>query len=385
MKIAVISPNASHLQEMAKVLQAGSHTPILIEGGKSKMRDTAEDEHPDIMIVEGMCCDISELSQVEYVTTRFPSIAVVLVCSTSTPDFLINSMRAGVREVLPSPPPPAALHAAINRLAVKMQGHPTATHGKVLAFIPCKGGSGATFIATNLGSQLGESKSVLLIDLNLQFGDALACVYEGKPASTIADVAREIRRLDHSFLASSAVRVTPNFSILAAPEKPSQAIEVKPEHVEAIISLAVRHYDYVLLDMSRHIDTLAVKSLDRADSLFPVLQAGVPALRNARKLLDIFKSLGYDREKIEIVINRFERSSDIGLSEIERSLGAFPMHTVSNSYKPVTAAINHGGPLSSEARNNPVTRNLAEFARELEPRPNEQRNLMSRLFGRSAA
>ena len=124
-----------------------------------------------------------------------------------------------------------ALEAAVNRMAAKLAGLRGQTTGQVLAFMSCKGGSGATFLATNLGWQLAESKSVLLIDLDLQFGGALSYVSDGRPSSTIADVAHDISRLDASFLAASAVKVTPSFSILAAPEDPSKAMEVKPEHV----------------------------------------------------------------------------------------------------------------------------------------------------------
>ena len=118
--------------------------------------------------------------------------------------------------------------------------------------MPCKGGSGATFLATNLGWQLAETKSVLLIDLNLQFGDALAFVHDGKAPSTLADVAKDIGRLDASLLAASTVKVAPNFSILAAPEDLAHAMEVKPEHIDAILSVAVTQYDFVMLDVGAH-------------------------------------------------------------------------------------------------------------------------------------
>jgi pilus assembly protein CpaE len=384
MKIAVISPNKSHLQEIDKVLQAGPHATILVEGGKSKVRDVAEHEQPDLMLVDGMCCDHNELAQVEYVTMHYPTIAIVLLCASTTPDFLINSMRAGVREVLPSPVMPAALEAAVNRIATKLRGIQANPPGKLLAFLSCKGGSGATFLATNLGSQLGETKSVLLIDLNLQFGDALSFLHDGKPASTIADVARDIGRLDASFLAASTVKVSPNYSILAAPDDPSQSIEITPEHVESILSLAVNHYDFVLLDLGRPINTLSVKALDRATTIFPVMQAGLPYIRNAKKMLGIFQSLGYPSNRIELIINRFEKGSAIGMAEVERSLGKLAIHTVPNSYKQVAASINHGDPLMVSARGNPVARNLATFARTLSPHPGESRNLFERLLGRAA-
>ncbi|REM66523.1 histidine kinase, partial [Mycobacterium tuberculosis] len=74
--------------------------------------------------------------------------------------------------------------------------------------------------------QLSRERSVLLIDLNLQFGDALSYVSDLRPSSTMADVARDIGRLDASLLAASVVAVSPGFSILPAPEDLSRAMDV---------------------------------------------------------------------------------------------------------------------------------------------------------------
>ena len=383
MKIALISPNTNNLHEMGKVIESLSHSALLVEGGKSRMRGVAEEDNPDLIIVEGMCCDTSELEQIEYITTHYPRIAVVLLCANHTPDFLINSMRAGVREVLPSPAPAAALEAAVNRIAAKMMVGQTSTAGKVLAFMSCKGGSGATFLATNFGYQLAETKSVLLIDLNLQFGDALSFVHEVKPAVSIADVARDIGRLDASFLAASAVRITPSYSILAAPEDAAHAMEVKPEHVDAILKLATSQYDFVLLDMPRSLDTLSIKALDRAYRIFPVLQASLPHLRNASKLLAVFKSLDYAPEKIEFIVNRFEKKGDISVDDIRRLIGGYALHTMPNSYREVSTSINHGNPLVQSARSSSVAKNLADFALALNPKAEEPRGMLSRLFKRA--
>ena len=383
MKIAVISPNKNHLQDIGKVLEAQSHAVVLIDGGKSRMPTVAENEQPDLMLVDGMCCDPHELVQVEHVITHFPKIAVILLCANQTPEFLINSMRAGIREVLPSPVSAEALQAAVSRIAAKLVGVPGKTTGKVLAFMPCKGGSGTTFLSTNLGYQLAETRSVLLIDLNLQFGDALSFVYDGKPASTLADVAHDISRLDASFLAASSVKIAANYSILAASDDISKAMEIKPEHIDAILSLAVTQYDFVLLDMSHTLDTFAIKALDRAYRIFPVLQAGLPGLRNANKLLAVFKSLGYPEDKIELVINRFEKGSEISLEDMGRTLGTVNLRTIPNSYKEVNSAINHGDALAGVTRSNAVTKSLAEFALSLSPRQEESRSLLDRLLRRA--
>jgi pilus assembly protein CpaE len=382
MKIAVVSPDKLHLQEIGRLLQAASHTAVLTEGGREQLRQVADQEQPELLLFDGGGCGPADLASIEELSMRHPQIAVVLLCAGCSPEFLINAMRAGVREVLPSPLTAGELEAALGRIGGKLRGAQGRGGGKVLAFIPCKGGSGATFLATTLGFQLSETRSVLLIDLNLQFGDALSFVHDMRPPSTLADVARAIGRLDASFLAASTVKVAPNFSIMAAPDDHAQAVEITPAHVDAVLALAVQHYDFVLLDIGRPITALSIKALDRASMIYPVLQAGLPSIRNAKKMLAIFKSLDYSAEKIELIINRFDRKGAIGLPDIERALGKFAIHTVPNSYKQVTAAIDHGEPLMTSASANPVLRNLACMADTLSPRPQAARGLLERLLGR---
>lgn len=380
MKIVIISPNKQHLQEMSRVLEDRSHTVLLVDGGKTRMRSVAEQDQPDLMLVDGMCCDPNELLLVEHVTTHHPKVAVILLCATQSPEFLINSMRAGVREVLPSPVDPAALEAAVNRMAAKLQGTHNAATGKVLAFMPCKGGSGATFIATNLGYQLAESGSVLLVDLNLQFGDALAFVSDGRPTSTLADVALDVSRLDASLLVASTVKVAPNFSVLAAPEDMTKAMEVKPEHIDAILALAATIYDFVLLDVGRNLNTLTIRALDRAQCVYPVLQPSLPSIRNANKLLAVFKSLGYPADKTELIVNRFDKAGEIGMNDLRRSLGGATLLTIPDAYKEVNSSINRGVPLVEISRTNPVSKALADLALTLSPRQESNTSFFARLF-----
>ncbi|ATQ73895.1 histidine kinase [Massilia violaceinigra] len=385
MKIAIVSPDKLRINEIGQLLQGGAHVVLPTVGGAGDLLALAGRDQPDLMLVDG-CADSAGLAAIGALTSGHPHIAVVLLCAICTPDFLINAMRSGVREVLPAPLAPAELEAALLRIGAKLRGAQAHSEGKVLAFISCKGGSGATFLATSLGYQLAQTRSVLLVDLNLQFGDALAFVHDGRPASTLADVARAIARLDASFLAASTVKVTPNFSILAAPDDHAQAVEISAAHVEAVLALAVRHYDYVVLDIGRPVTTLSIKALDRAYRIYPVLQAGLASIRNAKKMLAIFKSLDYGADKIELIVNRFERKGAIGVAEIERALGKYAIHTVANSYKQVTAAIDHGEPLTANARANPVLHGVAALAEALMTRPQAahtaQDGVPSRLFGR---
>lgn len=391
MKIALISPNPQHLHDLQRGLEAQGHSVQSFEGGKSRMAPVAQESRPDLMLVDGMCCDPHELTLVEQVTSQHPEIVVLLMCAMQTPEFLLQAMRVGVREVLPSPVPLEALEAAVARATARMvarrpigNGGNGGNGGQVVAFVPCKGGSGATFIATNLACLLAaEQRQVLLIDLNLQFGDALSFVSDAKAATTLADLAGGIDRLDASLLMASAVRVDAGFSLLAAPEELARAAEVKAEHVDAIVRLATQHYDFVLIDLPVGLNALSIRALDRAQHIFAVLQPGLPCLRNATKLMQAFKSLGYPPARVQAIVNRMEKNSEIGLAEVRRLLGNVELHTVADAPRDVPLSINRGVPLVSLNKSHAVSRSLAELAQQLSPREESSPSLLGRLFRRA--
>jgi pilus assembly protein CpaE len=385
MHIAIISPSTAHLEDIQRHLQGAGHVAVAAEGGKSRIDQVLGQSQPELLIVDGMCCDPAELEHVEKAMAQHPQLMVALLCSQQTPEFLIRAMRAGVREVLPSPPPASQLLAAVGRLACRVS--PPARHGgqgKLLAFMPCKGGSGASFLAANLGWQLGQSGKALLIDLNLQFGDALSLVHEDSPPFTLADVARDIHRLDAALLAACSVQVTPGLSVLAAPQEVGDAVDIKPDQIEALIQVARQAYDFVLLDLGRSLDHMNVRALDQADQIFMVLQSGLPWLRHAKRMQRVFRSLDYPDHKIEWIVNRFEKNADIGLEEIARALGTERLRPVANSYREVSASINQGAALMANARASTVTRDLVELALKLSPPPAQpSRSLLGRLFRRA--
>ncbi|CAG4882901.1 Type II/IV secretion system ATPase TadZ/CpaE, associated with Flp pilus assembly [Georgfuchsia toluolica] len=374
MKISIISPSPQSLGEISRVLDGGDPSRFITrhEGGLSKLRTLAEQERPDVIIVEGLCHDASELAPIEFVTTSYPQMIIIMLCSQQTPDFLINAMRVGVREVLPSPASKDALEAAVKRAESKLGLRGAQRNARILAFMSCKGGSGATFMAANLGYQLGEEgKRVLLIDLNLQFGEALLTVHDRKATSNIAEVARNLSRLDASFLAASTVPVTANFAILAAPDDPAQSLEVKPEHLEAILNLAVNQYDFVILDVDKNLDDLAIKALDRAHTIYLVMQTLLPFIRNASRMMGVFRSLGYQQDKVELLVNRFAKNGEIGLGDIRATLGINKMRIVPNGYKEVVKGINQGLPLAMVSKSSLVYKAIAELAESLLPRSND--------------
>lgn len=368
MKIAVVSSNDKQAAEIVRLLRARSPSDEVqgVAGMPEVLAAGAGATTPDVLVLDAPSIGEGDLDQLERLSHVHPRLAFIVLSQQSSPDFLLRAMRAGVREVLPMPLNGDALCAAVQRIDDK-RGNQSLTHGKVLAFISCKGGSGATFLATNLAYALAtlKNKRVALIDLNLQFGDASLFVSDQKPMATIADISRQIHRLDASFLASSMLNVTPTFSLLAAPEDPTHATDIKPEHVDQLIKLVRRHYDFVILDIGRSLDAVSIHAMDHADIIFPVLQTTLPYIRDGKRLLGVFRSLDYRKDKVQLIVNRHEKKGDIKLRDIEEAFGVKDVRTIPNHYDAAAASVNQGVPVLKLAKSSPISKALQDFAQAL--------------------
>ena len=389
MKALLISRDSQLYAEIAS--QGAARVPPLNLGAvRASLRealDRPEADSPQLVIIDATETEPSEAALLERLSRQYPEAHLMLLTDQQQPELLIHAMRAGVRDVLALPLVHRAFHESMDRISAAA-GVSGLRDGKILAFIACKGGSGATFISTNFGYALATlaAKKVLLIDLHSQFGDAALYVSDQKPTMTLSDVCAQIARVDGPFLESCVVHVTPGFGVLAAADDASHTREAKPEHIDTILRVARQHYDYVLLDVGRQIDAVSLRALDVTDTIYPVLQLALPDIRDARRLLDIFRSLGYVLDHIRLIVNRYEKGGKLRLQDLHAALGCEVVHTFPNDYVAVTDSVNQGVPVLQLSRSSAAARSLADMVELVTTRRvQESRGLFDRLFGRGEA
>ncbi len=386
MKALLISRDSQLHAEIAS--QGAARMPPLSIATRSGLREALERlqaDPPALVIIDASDSDAADADLLDRLVKQYASSSFILLTGAAQQqDLLIRAMRAGVREVLQLPLVHHAFHEALDRIA-SSAGITPLRDGKVLAFIACKGGSGATFISTNFGYALATlaGKKVMLIDLHGQFGDAALYVSDLKPAMTLSDVCSQIARVDGPFLESCLVHVAPGFGVLAAADDPSTAGNLKPEQMDTLLRVACQHYDYIVLDVGRQIDAMSLRALDNADAIYPILQLALPDIRDGRRLLDIFRSLGYPIENTRLIVNRYEKGGKLRLQDLQSALGAEVLHTIPNDYMAVTDSVNQGVPVLQLSRSSAVARSLADLVELLTARRvQENKGLFDRIFGR---
>lgn len=366
LKISALTRNPDTIRCIRTLMQTENFANQwhLWMGESVQLAALVEQEHPQVLLLEDDGLVENELDALGAVIDRSPDLNVILISGRQTPEFLLGALRAGVREVIPLPVSIESLRESMDGIRQRLAaGRTPRPQGRIMAWMSSKGGAGATFLATNLAAALAASgKRVCFIDLNFHFGEASFYVSEARPDKTIADVLQQIQRLDGPLLESSMQRVAPNFWLLPAPESPETMGEIPPRGIESLLNVARANFDFVILDVHRSLDSHTISALDKADEIHLVVQMTLPFLRDATRLLRVFGSLGYARERVKVLVNRFEKKSDISLKELEQTLDVRGPSTVPNSYAAVAIAINQGRPIVELAPNNPVSRALRELA-----------------------
>src|SRR5690606_8933687 len=194
---------------------------------------------------------------------------------------------------------------------------------------------------------------------------------EDRPMATLADVCRQIDRADGEFLRASMTQVAERLWVLPAPDSPEKALEVRPDAIERILALARTQFDFVILDVGRAVESVAVKALDTCDAIYLVMQYTVPCIHDAKRLLTLMMTLGYPREKVHLVTNRHQKGSDITPDDVQKALATVIGRPTPNSSANVPYSSNHGARLARHAPREPVNRAIQDWARAVAP--NEQR------------
>jgi pilus assembly protein CpaE len=328
---------------------------------------------------------------VERIHQELPDTAVICSSEDNSPDIILQSFRSGAMEFLRQPlveSEIASVFAKIEQTAT----HPEESHlGRVIAVYASKGGCGTTFVTANLAASIARltRKRACVVDLNLQAGDQP--LYLGlEPHYSIHDVVRNFDRLDDQLLASYLTQRSKYLALLAAPTEIGKDEDIRIEHVTRTIALLRAQAEFVVIDPPRVLNELTISALDSADDMILLLTLDIPAIRSAKRALDIFARLGYDRSRIKVVINRYTKTPEFDLKQVEKVLETQVFATITNDYQAAIASINVGEPLVLSKNQSRVIQDFGNLASKLTglrqqsetpapPRP--QRGGWSSLFG----
>jgi pilus assembly protein CpaE len=252
--------------------------------------------------------------------TRAP---IILVASGAEAAAMLESaIEQDVADVLLLPQLTHNVVFAIRKASHARRQLQTAAHrGRVVTVFSPKGGTGKTVVATSLAAMLAktEGKRTLLLDLDLQFGDA-AIMLGLEPSKTVYDLVVAPGELDPEKLAGYVTRHACGLDVLAAPLRPEDAELVVESKVTALLDVARASYDAIVVDTSPFFHGAVLATLDRTDQLLVLCGLDVPTLKNVRLALQTLEQLSFPASRITYVMNRASANVGLKTREVEDGL-----------------------------------------------------------------
>jgi pilus assembly protein CpaE len=285
--------------------------------------------------------------------------AVFLVFPEISTFQLWKALHLGVKECFTLPVQPQEFQEAVNRLLVRNTIKTPAKNspkGRMIAFLGCKGGIGATFLASNLAYLLSREHrgQALLVDLDLQYAQ-MVHFFDVKTRHSLSEAVVHLEELDQSFLQNLLYPYNKFLSLLPAPVRLEEAETVTPDNLGKILSYLknMPAFNWILLDVGHRIDEITLKALEHSDSLVLVTTASIPALANTRKWLELLQLLEL-KVPMEIWLNAWDKTADLSLAEAADYLGMEVRGAIPFDPEAVSRSINDGHPLAETAPRHPV-------------------------------
>ncbi|MRH44319.1 AAA family ATPase [Aquibacillus halophilus] len=215
--------------------------------------------------------------------------------------------------------------------------------GKVIAVCSAKGGIGRTLISVNLAVALNKKNlNICIVDGDLQFGD-ISLAMDLQPSFTIKDVVDEIDQLDAGGVGSYLTDHSSGVKVLSAPDRPEYAELVTGNVLAKTVRILQQQFDYVIVDNGIGIQDQTVDLIEHSDQILMVTNLEMTALKNTKLMLETLGQLGI-RDKVRLVINRYNMESLIEADEVPKMLGENKGIYIPNNFKLASQSLNLGIP-----------------------------------------
>jgi pilus assembly protein CpaE len=294
--------------------------------------------------------------------TRAP---LLLVASSGSSGLLQQALEADVNDVLLLPQLVENVVFSVRKATHTTRRHHEAgpgRRGKVVTVFSPKGGTGKTVTATNLAAACAkfEGRKTLLLDLDLQFGDA-AIMLGVEPDKTIYDLVVAPGELDTEKLLGYTTRHACGLEVLPAPLRPEDAELVTEAKLARLLEVARESYDLIVVDTSPFFHGPMLATLDRTDELLLVCGLEVPTIKNVRLSLQTLELLSFPPNRIRVVLNRANSNVGLKRSEVEAALEAKVAFEMPSD-RAVPVSVNRGQPAVISEPGSDFARAIKEMA-----------------------
>lgn len=261
----------------------------LFDGGISTAIETVQGGvNPTLLIVDVSDSDAPIPPMSALLSAVDPNCTVVAIGAKNDISLYRGLVSIGVTDYLVKPIDAQDLRRSLLAAETTETRASSQPNGRLITFTGARGGAGSSAVALGVAQQLsmGSKRQVALVDLDVYFG-TLALSLDLEPGRGLRNALEHPDRIDSLFVASALVNVTDTLFVLGGEEPLDDLIYIQPEAIVALIEELRRIFDYVIVDIPRHLVPYSQTIYESADSTALVTDLSLAGLRDTMRLREI--------------------------------------------------------------------------------------------------
>jgi len=367
--IAVGTPQAFRAT-LARALEVEAEDIGWVQSVTAAEETLVESDEPiDVLVLSPEVKDPDALGLAEFVGRTAPMTAIVMVRDKSWNGLLPAAMRAGIRDVVDLTQGSEELRDAVERAITwadnlrLMRGEISTKpshRGMVISVFSSKGGTGKTFLTTNLATAISElsGKDTAVVDLDVDMGDVFS--YFGlEPTRQVMDLISLGEGADTQTVFANAAQLGDHLYGFGAMPDPA----MQPPGGEAVgkyLRVLRNNFSYLVVDASADYTDLALACFDLSDVICLVTGLDVVGVKHLSKALETLLTIGLPRDRFRIVLNRADSKVGLDAKDVERVMKV-QVDTIPSS-RLVPTSLNKGRPVFLEEPNSDVSQSIRKLA-----------------------
>jgi pilus assembly protein CpaE len=300
----------------------------------------------DVVIVGCYGHDDGVAAMVDHAVKHRPDRPVVVMSEASPNGFLRQAFEAGADDVITLPQSPEQVAFTLQKVIARRKGlaMPGKATAPIIAVLGPKGGTGKTLIATNLAVALAQrDANVVLVDLDLQFGD-IGLALGLSPERTMYDLMKAGPPFDHEKLDRHLIRHSSGVKVLIAPTRPDQASAVSIDFLRDVYASLRTMCDAVIVDTPPGFTPEVIATIDVSGEVCMVGMLDSLSLKNTKLGLETLDLMGYDTDRVSLVLNRADSRVGITPDDVSTIVGRKPDVFIPSD-REIPRSINEGTPI----------------------------------------
>lgn len=332
----------------------------------------------DVLVLSPEVKEPDALGLAEFVGRSAPGTAIVMVRDHTWNGLLPAAMRAGIRDVVDLTQGSEELRDAVERAISWAQNLRSADmreqlspneRGRIISVFSSKGGTGKTFLTTNLASAIAEvtGQDTAVVDLDFDMGDVFT-YFGTEPSSNIVDLMLLGEGGTRDEIRAQGRKLGDHLWGYGAPSDPT-AETPAGEQIGKFLRAIRSAFTYVVVDASVDYSDSALVCFDLSDDICLITGLDVVGVKHLSKALDTLLAIGLPRTRFRVVLNRAGSKVGLDAADVERVM-KIQVDAMLPSSVLVPMSLNKGRPVVLEEPSSDVAgavRSLAERFVEATP------------------